>query len=85
MTSQTLIKVPGANPAMQLRVLQQSWLQRIANNLICYSGLIWILASLNLAVGSIKRSPGVNSQEWILQSGLLGEGTEFQLCPFLAM
>lgn len=54
----TLIKVPGANPAVQRRLLQQSWLQHIANNLICYSGLIWILASLNLAVGSIKRLPG---------------------------
>lgn len=37
----TLSEVPGANPAMHLRFLQPSCLQRI-----CYPGSVWILASL---------------------------------------
>lgn len=34
--------------------LQGSWLKHSAHNLICYPGLMWILASLNLAVGSVS-------------------------------
>ena len=47
---------------MQLRVLQESWLQYMATNLICCPGSTWILASLNLAVGSIKIAHRVNSK-----------------------
>lgn len=86
----TLSTVPGANLAMQLRVLQQSGLQCIATNLICSPGSIWILASLNLAVGSIEISHRVSGEAktprngFYKQGGLLGGVTEFQLCPFLA-
>lgn len=73
-------KVPGANPAMQLRFLQPSRLRHIATNLICYPASIWILASLDFAVGSIKRSHG-----WVVKRRPSGmDSTRFQLCPFLA-